>query len=78
MSWELTQNHQLLMFLVVIVLPFVLSLLLLALPMALSMLMDIPQILYVKSLIVTFVLVFEIAALSMTYQLITSEQYKSS
>lgn len=78
MSWELTKNHQLLMFLVIIVLPFVLSLLLLALPVALSMLLEIPQILYVKSLIVTFVLIFEIAALSMTYQLITSEQYGNS
>ncbi len=78
MSWELTKNHQLLMFLVVIVLPCALSLLLLALPVALSMLLDIPQILYVKSLIVNFVLIFEIAALSITYQLITSEQYVNS
>ena len=77
-SWELTKNHQLLMFLVVIVLPILIAIPFIAILVALSLMLEVPQIMYVKSFIVAVVLVFEIAALSMTYQLITSEQYGNS
>ncbi|EAR61591.1 hypothetical protein [Neptuniibacter caesariensis] len=77
-SWELTKNHQLLMFLVVIVLPILIAIPFIAIIVALSLMLEVPQIMYVKSFIVAIVLVFEIAALSMTYQLITSKQYGNS
>lgn len=68
LSWELTKNYQLLMFLVVIVFP-----LLLTIPIVLVTL--VPHAFLLSSLLSTFVLVFEVAALSMAYLLITSETF---
>ena len=79
MSWDLTKDYQLLMLLVVIVCPV-----LLAIPSILLSLIPYPFILtnFVSTLVIvltnfvsTLVIVFEVAALSMAYQLITSEQY---
>lgn len=70
LSWELTKNYQLLMFLVVIVFP-----LLLAIPMLLVTL--VPHAFWLSSLLSTFVMVFEVAALSMAYLLIISESFSN-
>lgn len=75
LSWELTKKHQMLMFLIVIVLPILIALPFYAIMTALSLILEVPQIMYLKSLVMAAVLVFEIAALSMTYQLITEKIY---
>ena len=67
MSWDLTKDYQLLMLLVIIVCPV-----LLAIPIILLSL--IPYTFILTNFISTLVIVFEVAALSMAYQLITSEQ----
>ena len=71
MSWDLTKDYQLLMLLVIIVCPV-----LLAIPIILLSL--IPYTLILTNILINFistmVIVFEVAALSMAYQLITSEQ----
>ena len=77
-SWELTKNHQMLMFLIVIVLPVLIALPFFAIMTVISLVLEVPQIMYLKSLIMAAVLVFEIAALSMTYQLITEKEYGNS
>ena len=65
MSWALTRKYQLLMFLVVIAFPT-----LLALP---SVLLNyVPYTAVLINIISTFVIVFEVSALSVAYQLITS------
>ena len=64
LSWEMTQNYQMLMFLVVILFPI-----LLAIPAV--MLTFVPYTFLLSSFISTFVIVFQVAALSVAYQLIT-------
>lgn len=64
LSWEMTQNYQMLMFLVVILFPI-----LLAIPAI--MLTFVPYTFLLSSFISTFVIVFQVAALSVVYQLIT-------
>lgn len=71
LSWELTKKHQLLMFLVVVAFPI-----LLAIPLIILNL--VPYTSFISSLASTFVIVFEVAALSMVYQLITTEAYENS
>ncbi len=68
LSWKLTRSHQGLMFLVVIAFPI-----LLAVPTVLFGF--VPYTFFLSSLVSTFVIVFEVAALSMAYQLITDEAY---
>jgi len=68
LSWELTQDYQLHMFLIVIVLPI-----LLGIPTLLFA--QIPYGSFLSSVLAAFVLLFEIAALSLTYQQITNEVY---
>ncbi len=63
-SWELTADHQLLMFLVVLVIPVILTLPVYVLAM-------IPYTFLVISALSTLLIVFEVAALSMAYRLIT-------
>ncbi len=70
LSWKLTETYQLLMFLVVVVFPI-----LLAIPTII--LIWIPYTFLLSSLLSTFVIVFEVAALSMAYQLITTETYEN-
>jgi len=65
-SWEMTANHQLLMFLVVIMLPG----LLMIIPALFSYL---PYSFLLKPFVSTLVLVLEVAALSMAYQMITGQ-----
>lgn len=69
-SWELTAQYQLLMFLVVIVVPV-----LLAVPAII--ISFIPYTFIITSLLSTFIIVFEIAALSMAYLLITTQAYEN-
>ena len=69
LSWQLSQNYQLLMFLVVILFP-----LLLAIPIIL--LSFIPYSNFLVSIFSAIILVFEVAALSVAYKLITSEVYE--
>lgn len=64
LSWEMTKNYQMLMFLVVIPFP-----LLLAIPTII--LNFIPHTFLLSSFISTFLIVFQVAALSMVYQLIS-------
>lgn len=71
LSWEMTQNYQMLMFLVVILFPM-----LLAIPAII--LGFIPYTFLFSSFISTFVIVFQIAALSMAYQLICEDVYNKS
>lgn len=71
LSWEMTQNYQMLMFLVVILFPM-----LLAIPAII--LGFIPYTFLLSSFISTFVIVFQIAALSMAYQLICEDVYNKS
>lgn len=68
LSWEMTQNYQMLMFLVVILFPM-----LLAIPAII--LNFIPYTFLLSSFISTFVIVFQVAALSMAYQLISEGVY---
>lgn len=63
-SWELTEDHQLLMFLVVVVFPLIV-----AVPVIL--LAFIPYTTLLTSLLSTLLVVFEVAALSMAFKLIT-------
>ncbi len=70
LSWEFTERHQTLMFLVVIAFPI-----LLAVPTII--LSFVPYTFFLSSLVSTFVIVFEVAALSMAYQLITAEAYEN-
>lgn len=63
LSWEMTEDYQMLMFLVVILFPIML-----AVPVIL--LAFIPYTFLLSSIISTFVVVFQVAALSMAYQLI--------
>ncbi|MBQ0759244.1 MAG: hypothetical protein KBT72_06290 [Zhongshania sp.] len=65
-SWEMTENYQILMFLVVILFPV-----LLAIPVI--VLNFIPYTFLLASFISTVVVVFQVAALSMAYQLISNE-----
>lgn len=67
-SWYLTKDYQLLMLLVVVAFPM-----LLAVPEIL--LNNVPYSAVISNVLSTFVIVFEVAALSMAYQLIASEQY---
>lgn len=67
-SWEMTRNHQMLMFMVVILFPA-----LLAIPA--FILNFIPHTFLLTSLLSTFVIVFQVAALSMAYQLISDDVY---
>jgi hypothetical protein len=69
LSWEMTQNYQMLMFLVVILFPM-----LLAIPAII--LNFIPYTFLLSSFISTFVIVFQVAALSMAYQLISEGVYE--
>jgi hypothetical protein len=71
LSWELTEQYQMLMFLVVVIFPV-----LLAIPAIL--LNFLPYTFLLTSLLSTFVVVFEVAALSMAYQLITNDVYEKS
>jgi len=68
LSWELTKNYQLHMFLIVILFPILLSI-----PTLLFAL--VPYGSFLSSVCAAFVIVVEIAALSLTYQQITSEVY---
>jgi hypothetical protein len=68
LSWKLTKNYQMDMFLIVIALPVVLSI-----PALLLML--IPYGYLLSSVLSLFVVVIEIAVLSITYKQITSEVY---
>ena len=68
LSWELTRDYQLLMFLVVVVFP-----LLLVIPFYLLDML--PYTFAISSVLSTFAVVFEIAALSMAYQLIAGQVY---
>ncbi len=61
LSWELTENHQLHMFLIVVLFPI-----LLAIPAIIFGL--IPHGSFLSSICAAFVIVFEITALSLTYQ----------
>lgn len=63
-SWELTRDHQLLMFLVVIIFPI-----LMAIPTIIISL--VPYTFLLNSLVSTIAIVFQVAALSMAYQLVT-------
>jgi hypothetical protein len=66
LSWEMTEGYQILMFLVVILFPIML-----AIP---AIILDfIPYTFLLSSFISTFVVVFQVAALSMAYQLITAD-----
>jgi len=67
MSWVLTKKYQLLMFLVVIAFPI-----LLAIPSVL--LSFVPYTAVLTNILSTFVIVFEVAALSVAYQIITLEK----
>jgi len=67
LSWALTKKYQLLMFLVVIAFPV-----LLAIPSVL--LSFIPYTSVLTNIMSTFVIVFEVAALSVAYQIITLEK----
>lgn len=69
LSWELTEHHQLLMFLVVILFPT-----LLAIPSVILVLL--PHGYILSSIFSAFILVFQVAALSMAYLLITKDAYK--
>ncbi|GAB2188987.1 hypothetical protein MAH1_05940 [Sessilibacter sp. MAH1] len=71
LSWELTKSHQVLMFLVVIVFPTVL-----AIPT--YILSFVPYSALLSSAISAFLFVYEVAALSVAYQLITAERYKNN
>jgi hypothetical protein len=64
-SWGLTKGYQSLLFLVVIGLPIFLAL-------PIYFLAFVPYSLLLSSLVSTFIVVFEVAALSMAYQLITN------
>jgi hypothetical protein len=68
MSWEMTENSQLLMFLVVILFPILLSIPVIILDF-------IPYTFLLSSLISTSIIVFQVAALSMAYQLISERVY---
>jgi hypothetical protein len=69
LSWEMTENHQMLMILVVILFPM-----LLAIPAII--LNFIPYTFLLSSFISTFVIVFQVAALSMAYQVISEGVYE--
>ncbi len=68
LSWELTENHKLHMFLIVILFPI-----LLGIPTVIFGL--IPYGSFLSSICAAFVIVFEVAALSLAYQQITNEIY---
>lgn len=67
-SWELTKNHQLHMFLIVILFPVLLG-------TPLVLLEFLPYGLFLSNLISTLIIVVEVAALSLTYQHITRDVY---
>ena len=70
LSWDLTKNRQLLMFLVVVVFP-------LALMIPANLLSFLPYSFLLTSLLATFATVFMVAALSVSYRLIYRETYES-
>lgn len=65
-SWQLTQNHQLLMFLVVVIFPLIM-----VVPALLLTL--VPQIHFLTSVVTMLATVFVVAALSVAYQVVTRE-----
>ena len=71
LSWEMMENYQMLMFSVVILFPM-----LLGIPAIL--LNFIPYTFLLASLVSTVVIVFQVAALSMAYQLISEGMYEKS
>lgn len=71
LSWELTENHQLAMFLVVVIFPIMLGI-----PTVLFGL--VPYGSFISAVFAAFVIVFEIAALSLAYQKITEVEYGES
>lgn len=68
LSWELTENYQIDMFLTVILFPILLGIPIIILGL-------IPYSSFLSSLCAAFVIVFEVAALSLTYKKIISELY---
>lgn len=69
-SWEMTERYQMLMFLVVILFPI-----LLAIPAII--LEFVPHTFFLTSFISTLVIVFQVAALSMAYQLISEDIHET-
>jgi hypothetical protein len=71
LSWELTKDHQLLMFLVVIVFPVLLNI-------PTFFLEKLPKTIVLTIFLSTLSIVFTVAALSVSYQLIDKENYTNS